>query len=259
MNGGGYGHFTTMQVRGRAVQGFGLHLSRLADATLELFDGTLGASRVVTAILDALDAEGVDDATLRVTVREAASGVLASGGDAARLAVEVSLSPPLSHPAAPMRLTCVVHERTLPHVKHVGTFASHHYRRQALRDGFDDALFVDADGRVLEGTFWNIGFWRRGAVVWPEGPALRGTGEGLLRAGLGAVGARQEQEVIRVDALHDFDGAFIVNARGVRAVARLGGIGWKADSRGLTTQLQRVLADVAWEPLERPGGTTSDP
>ena len=36
----------------------------------------------------------------------------------------------------------------------------------------------------MEGTVWNIGFWDGRAVTWPQAPALRGTAERLLQAGL---------------------------------------------------------------------------
>src|SRR3546814_7565563 len=60
-----------------------------------------------------------------------------------------------------MRAASFVHERALPHIKHVGTFAQFHLARQARGRGFDDVLFVGSDGRVSEGTVWNVGFWDR--------------------------------------------------------------------------------------------------
>lgn len=244
-----YGHFTTMQVRGRAVRGLGLHLQRLVDATRELFDRAFDAGAVLKAIVDALDRAGLDDATVRVTVSAGstrASIVVAAVG-APR--IDVSVSNPLVHALSPMRLIWVVHRRTLPHVKHVGTFASHHYRRLALRDGVDDALFVDADGRVMEGTFWNVGFWRGDAVVWPDAPALRGTGERLLRDGLVGAGMPQSLEVVHVDTLPAFDGAFIVNARGVRSVGSIGDVVFKDEKGAGIARLRQIIDAVPWDPL----------
>ncbi len=253
MSASGYGHFTTMQVRRRAVRGLQLHLQRLVDATRELMGCGLDAREVTKAIVDGLDRAGLDDATVRLTV--CAGSPTPPTGDAddgvPRIVprIEVSVSSPLVHDATPIRLRSVLHRRTLPHIKHVGTFASHHHRRLALRDGVDDALFVDADGRVLEGTFWNVGFWRGDAVVWPDAPALRGTGERLLRDGLAAAGVPQSIEVINIDELAEFAGAFIVNARGVRAVGAIGDVGWlDGDDAGIG-RLRRILGAVPWNPL----------
>src|SRR5262245_33519000 len=60
-----YGHYTTMQVRGRRVRGLGLHLARLDAATRELFGAPLEHGRVRERLRHALDR---DDASVRITV-----------------------------------------------------------------------------------------------------------------------------------------------------------------------------------------------
>lgn len=245
------GHFTTMQVRRRAVQGLGLHLQRLSDATRELFDVDLDETRLRAAMLSALDAQRSDEGTLRVTVGAPDSSGLpmADGRDLPRIVT--SLTAPLVHAAQPMRLGSVEHQRALAHIKHVGTFASHHYRRRALRDGLDDVLFVDTRKRVLEGSFWNIGFWRGLDVVWPEGPALRGIGAQLLKIGLGATGVAQSTEIVTLDSLLGLDGGFIVNARGMRAVASVDGCEWRVALTKLAMRrLQAIRTRTEWEPLQ---------
>ena len=64
---GNYGHFTAMQVRGRAVQGLRYHLDRLQTATRELFASELGEARIREALRDAVLA-GPEDGSLRLTV-----------------------------------------------------------------------------------------------------------------------------------------------------------------------------------------------
>src|SRR3546814_12349019 len=76
--------------------------------------------------------------------------------------VIVALTPPREPSPESMRAASFVHERALPHIKHVGTFAQFHLARQARGRGFDDVLFVGSDGRVSEGTVWNGGFWEIG-------------------------------------------------------------------------------------------------
>lgn len=244
------GHFTTMQVRRRAVQGLGLHLKRLGDATRELFDAGLDESRVRAAMIAALDAQRLDEATMRITVGSTNTLDASPVGDCDAPRILVTLSAPLVHAPQPLRLGSVEYQRTLPHIKHTGTFASHHYRRLARRDGFDDVLFVAAEGRVLEGSFWNIGFWRGPVVVWPEAAALRGVGEQQLQAGLSAAGMAQSTEFVTLAALAGLDGGFIVNSRGVRAVEAVNGCAWPADTADLAVRLQAMIAEVEWEPLQ---------
>src|SRR3546814_14189809 len=62
-----------------------------------------------------------------------ASQPLAAGD----LDVIVALTPPREPSPEPMRAASFVHERALPHIKHVGTFAQFHLARQARGRGFD--------------------------------------------------------------------------------------------------------------------------
>src|SRR3546814_11377421 len=117
-----------------------------------------------------------------------------------------------------MRAASFVHGRALPHIKHVGTFAQFHLARQARGRGFDDVLFVGSDGRVSAGTVWNVGFWDGSAVTWPDAPALRGTCERLLQAGLAGQGVPPENRGLRLAGLGGLRAAFGCNSRGVRAL-----------------------------------------
>ena len=63
-----YGHFTSLQVRNGAVQGWALHLQRLQQATHELFDATLDAAQVCAWLKDALAHCDTRDASVRITV-----------------------------------------------------------------------------------------------------------------------------------------------------------------------------------------------
>src|SRR4051812_346757 len=62
-----YSHFSSMQVRGRAVRGLDLHLKRLDDSTRELFGTGLDGHRVRFCVRHALLASP-DAVTVRVTV-----------------------------------------------------------------------------------------------------------------------------------------------------------------------------------------------
>lgn len=242
-----YGHFTSMQVRGRAVQGFELHLHRLKAATRELFDARLDDARIREAILAALDAAGVDDASVRITA-------YARDFDYARpdrtLPVDllVSINPPRQAQAGPAWVKTYAFQRPLPHLKHVGTFPLFQHRRQALREGVDDALFVDARGRISEGSVWNIGFWDGRQVVWPQAEALRGTAERLLQAGLAETGVAQRHAPVEARALAGMRAAFAANATGIWPIAGIDETTLRPDP-ALMEALAAALRTQPWRPL----------
>ena len=246
-----YGHFTSLQVRDGAVQGLDMHLDRLRQGNAELFDAGLDAAAVVGWMRQAALARG-GDCSMRVTLfsrrfdhrqplRPVAVDVL------------VAASAPLVPAAAPLRLQTRCFVRPVPQLKHVGTFPLSHHRRQALKAGFDDALFVDGEGpgaAVSEGSFWNIGFWDGDQVVWPQAPALRGTSERLLQQGLAQAGIAQVVRPVARAGLGDFLAAFATNANGVQPVASIDRIGYAAAAQDAVLAL---LADAGgrapWEPL----------
>ncbi|PZP06419.1 MAG: class IV aminotransferase [Sphingomonas hengshuiensis] len=211
-----YGHFTSMQVRGHAVQGLDLHLARLREGNRELFDAGFDADAARAAMRDAVRHAG-GECALRVTA-------FAPDFDPRRPdrplvpVLLVSTAPPSSLPVSPLRVCSTVFSRPLPQVKHIDTFPLFHARRVAMQVGFDDALFVDADGRIGEGSTWNIGFWDGQSVVWPGAPALRGTAEALLCGGLDALGIARQVREVRLADLSRFRAAFACNATGVQVI-----------------------------------------
>ena len=242
-----YGHFTSMQVRARSVRGLDLHLHRLKSATRELFDATLEDDRIRGAILAALDGEGLDDASVRVTVFSRAFDY-AHPDRAVPVDVLVSLTPPREADTKPVWVKTYPFQRPLPHLKHIGTFPLFQHRRQARRDGFDDALFVDAKGRISEGSVWNIGFWDGQQVVWPQAEALRGTEEKLLQAGLAEVGVAQRHLPVEARALAGMKAAFAANATGVWPISGIDETALRPDP-ALMEKLAAALAAHRWQPL----------
>jgi branched-subunit amino acid aminotransferase/4-amino-4-deoxychorismate lyase len=87
----------------------------------------------------------------------------------------------LRTPSGPLALAVVEHERFMPALKHTGEAAKTYALRQAVRDGYDDAAFVDRQGRLTEATIWNLAFWDGTSVVWPDAPMLLGTTMAIVR------------------------------------------------------------------------------
>ncbi|AOA71729.1 aminotransferase class IV family protein [Stenotrophomonas rhizophila] len=237
-----YGHFTSLQVRGGAVQGLDLHLRRLRQGTEELFGSTLDGTRVQAWMQAALQAEGRVDASVRVTVFSRAFD-FRKPLQVVPVDVLVAVSAPVTLPATARRVRSVVYQRELPHLKHVGTFPLFEHRRQALQAGYDDAVFVDAQGAISEGTTWNIAFGRGGDLVWPQAPALRGTQERLLQAGWGG---EPQLAPVRLDDLAGFDAAIACNAAGVWPIGSIDGVAFPG-SEAVCGKAKAVLLQAPWD------------
>jgi branched-subunit amino acid aminotransferase/4-amino-4-deoxychorismate lyase len=191
-----YSHFSSMQVRDRAVRGLDLHLKRLDDSTRELFGTGLDAGRVRSCMRHALHASP-DAVTVRVTVFSRHQDAVLRGEDV-EPDVAVATSAPITARTSPVRLRTVEYERDLPHVKHAGTFGLSLRRRQAVLAGYDDMLFTDRNGRISEASISNICFFDGERVIWPEAAVLPGITMQLLQRGLAAKGIPAEQREIHL-------------------------------------------------------------
>ena len=224
-----YGHLTVMQVRDGRTRGLGLHLSRLDEANRELFGEGLDGDRVRGFIRHALG--DVRDASVRVSVFWP--------DDAASIMVVVR--PPVPEPDRPQRLRTVVYERPVAHVKHLGTFGQIYHGRQTERAGFDEALLVDRDGVVSEGSITNLGCHDGASVVWPDAPALHGITMRLLE---GAVPSRRAR--VRVADLASYEAVFVTNSRGIAAVERVDDLALPVSAPIMKT-LTEAYASVPWD------------
>ncbi|MFN3816736.1 aminotransferase class IV [Brevundimonas sp.] len=227
-----YGAFTSMQAEQGSdglwgVRGLDLHLARLRDAGLELFGAAPDEGEIRAWIRQALkDQSGA--ASVRVNLFSRAISVRDPSARGAP-DVMVMAGPAAAEPAGPLKLSVSRHVREVPHLKHVATFGLIRERREAIAAGHDDVLFADDNGRITEGSIWNIGFLKDDTVVWPQGPMLAGTGQALIQRGLEAVDVATEHRPIALPELPDFDAAFIVNAATVGApVAAIGAVRYAA-------------------------------
>lgn len=143
-----YGHFSTMRIRRRSVQGLDFQLARLDRSTRLLFGSELDGERVRRLVREAVPD---DDRTwlVRINVFPRVAGF----ADLTRpmpAGVFVTQSPLAAEAPPPRAVRSVQHERVLPEVKHVGTFGLFHHRKLAQAAGFDDALFLDARRSISE-------------------------------------------------------------------------------------------------------------
>lgn len=116
-------------------------------------------------------------------------------------------------------------------------------RELAVAAGADEAIRLDADGFVAEGSMSNVFVVERGAVFTP--PLGTGILAGITRAHVIALGARERR--ISVEELRAADEIFVTSAiRGVVAVTQLDG-----DSRAAGPVTARIAAAYLREMAER--------
>lgn len=215
-----YGAYTSFGVEDGGVRGLDLHLERLETEAVELFGEPVGEARLRELMRNAVGDRQA--CWLRVSLFSPEIGPRTPDWTG-RPRVLIAASPPPPPLADSVRVQIQPYGREAPHLKHVATFGLIRARRLARSDGFDDALFVDADGRVSEGSLWNIGFISGSDVVWPQAPMLAGVAQALVQRELARVGLQGGAAPVHLQDLEDFDGAFLCNsATPACAVAAIG-------------------------------------
>ncbi|HST92601.1 MAG TPA: aminotransferase class IV [Brevundimonas sp.] len=215
-----YGAYTSFRVEHGRVRGLDLHLARLEVEAVELFGESVGEARLRDFMRAAVAERG--DCWLRVSLFSPEIGPRTPGWTGAPK-VMIAASPPPPPLADSVRAQLQTYVREAPHLKHVATFGLIRARRAAQAEGFDDALFVDAEGHVSEGSLWNIGFISGDEVIWPQAPMLAGVAQALVHQGLAGSGLTGRTRPVHVGELARFDGAFLCNsATPACAVAAVG-------------------------------------
>ncbi|WP_339650291.1 aminotransferase class IV family protein [Halopseudomonas pelagia] len=206
----GFAHFTAMQVRDRKIKGLDLHLARLRNASVAFFGRALADEQLLSYIRSSIE-DGPKDQSLTVTVFSPKGEFTAASMDAEPAAL-IRTGPPSQGPDGPLRLSTVEHERSFAAIKHVGESGKTFYLHQAIRQGFDDAAFVDSRGHLSEATIWNLVFWDGDAVIWPEASMLRGTMMGIVQRQLERLDIPQRHEAITFERLRELSAAAVMNS-----------------------------------------------
>jgi branched-subunit amino acid aminotransferase/4-amino-4-deoxychorismate lyase len=221
-----YGAYTSFRVEAGGVRGLDLHLARLEASAIDLFGESPGEARLRELMRRAV--AGRDEAWLRVSLFAPEIRPREAGWHGCPRVMTVT-SPPPPPLATAARVQPLPYGREAAHLKHTAGFGLIRARREAMAAGFDDALFVDAQGLIAEGTLWNIGFIRGQTVVWPLAPMLAGVTQALIDRGLVTVGLDAASEPVRLDALDGFDSAFLCNsATPACAVTAIGTVAYPA-------------------------------
>jgi branched-subunit amino acid aminotransferase/4-amino-4-deoxychorismate lyase len=215
-----YGAYTSFGAEQGGTRGLDLHLARLEAEAVELFGEPVGELRLRELMRAAVAGHG--DCWLRVSLFSPEIGPRTPDWTG-RPKVMIAASPAPPPLAESVRLQVQPYAREAPHLKHVATFGLIRARRLARAAGFDDALFVNSEGQISEGSLWNIGFLSGDEVIWPQAPMLAGVAQALVHQGLPASGLKGRIAPVTVGDLAGFDGAFLCNsATPACAVAAIG-------------------------------------
>lgn len=204
-----YGAYTSFRVEGGGVRGLDLHLQRLDASAVELFGEAVGEDRLRDFMSRAV--AGRPECWLRISLF-APEISMRQPVWTGRPKVMIGVFDPPPPLAESVRAQVQTYGRETPHLKHAATFGLMRARREARAAGFDDALFVDADDRISEGSVWNVGFVLGDRVIWPRALMLAGVAQSLIERGLPGVGLESETRTVRTAELEAFDGAFLCNS-----------------------------------------------
>ena len=241
-----YGAYTSFRVENDAVRGLDLHLARLNQAAVELFGESPGETEFRR--LMALAVAGYDACWLRISLFSPEIGHR-NPSFFGRLKVMTVVSPAPPPLASSVRVTAVPYEREAPHLKHLATFGLIRARRAARAAGFDDALFVDRQGRVSEGTLWNIGFVQGDRIVWPQAPMLAGVTQAVIQRGMAEAGLTSETRPVSISEIGAFDAAFLCNsATPVCPITAIDGVAF-ANDPALLAQIEAAWSAQPPQPI----------
>lgn len=116
--------------------------------------------------------------------REALIKIILTGGDSGGLVPEgrarlyILLMPFVPWPRAAyargIKIYTGKYSRTLPELKSIGYLSAVLAQQRAERAGYDEALYLDQENHILEGTTFNIGLVKKNRLIVPEDGILEG-------------------------------------------------------------------------------------
>jgi branched-chain amino acid aminotransferase len=236
----GDGVFETLRARGGRVTELDRHLERLRHSAdgLGIVLPDDAAGRISDGIRELVEAEGLDDAAVRITVSRGASfgrGLLPPDDADIPPTIVVQawpvVPPPPGHLEEGLHLvpSTVLRDPTNPLAALKTTSrADYVYARlEAKRAGADDALFLTTDGHLSEATSANIFLIRRGnelATPSLDCAVLPGTTRDWLLHWAGRVGLRPVESRLQPADLAAASEAFIsASVMGILPVTRWNG------------------------------------
>ena len=218
----GYGLFETMRAYNGKLFLLDRHLKRLAEsAGARGMDHALAGIDLERACVDTLKANGLKEARLRLTVTRGEAGPFPGREQgAATMLVAASAYIPLPDAAYEKGYKALISslrrdsQSLLSGLKSTGYLLSVLARKEAEGADMDEALLLNEQGAIAEGSISNVFFVKEGGLVTP--PVASGILPGITREVVLALAAGSKIKAveadIRVSDIPRFDEAFLTNS-----------------------------------------------
>lgn len=161
-------------------------------------------------------------------------------------------------PDVGLRLLPVAYERSLPLLKHGDYLQDFRHRRDAIRQGFDDVLWLNVQGHVSEASTSNFFCLKEGALYTPD-PERDGCLFGITRFQVVRQAEKARltlsREPLTLPMVEKMDAAFLTNAvQGLRPVAAIGDslLPWGRESLNAFANLASRVHPVSQSALQSP-------
>jgi branched-chain amino acid aminotransferase len=238
----GDGVFETLRVYGGSPFAWRRHLDRLAHSASGL-DLALPRDDVIRrAAVAVLEANGLVDARLRLTVTGGPAPLGSSRGDASPTVI-VAAAPlaPWAESVAVVTVPWPRNERgALAGLKTISYGENVRALARAAAAGADEAIFANTRGELCEGTGTNVFVVARGALRTPPASAgcLLGVTRALILQLAGELGLDAAEADLPLSALAAADEAFITSStREVQSIAMVDGLALPSSPGPVTAKL----------------------
>jgi branched-chain amino acid aminotransferase len=223
-----YGDGVSETFRARRDRSFALkeHLDRLARSCQAIRLDAVDAAAATRAVTEALHALDAPDAAVRIMVTRGESGLALDDValDATPRTIVLARETDAPMPAVPpLRVARTDISLSAPRgAKPLGYLSAIVERRRAKERSFDDAIFVDATGHVIEAATANVVAVKNGALLSPKKGALPGVTRALVLDIARARGIRVEDGPLEWESLVGSEEIFLTSSlRGVAPVSTL--------------------------------------
>jgi len=248
----GDGLFETIRIQGGTCLRLEKHLARLvAGAGMLGFGDTLDGLDLAGAIGETVEANGLADARVRLTVtRGPISGPGRLAPEPAEPTVIITADPLPTHPPRPARVIISSIRRDeqnpLSSVKSLNYLPGVLAAIEARRAGADDAILLNTQGLVAEGTVDNLFLVTGGALVTPsldQGP-LPGTVRAAVIELAPRLGLEVVERAVEMKELAGTEELFFTNAiQLVRPIREIAGAIIGSGDYPISRRIRQALAD----------------
>jgi 4-amino-4-deoxychorismate lyase len=211
----GIGLFETLRIRAGRPEYLEAHLKRFMDSAEILEFKDIGRDSLVKALEDHLQASGLREGRLKILYNDLGLFVTSGDNPYGDADYERGMALRLSKVRVPTR--------SLYTLKTTNYLIPYYEHQKAKAAGFDEVIFTNDLGNLVEGSKSNLFLIKNDKVVTPD--LQSGCLEGILRqvilADLGEICTETE---IKSETLPEFEAGFITNSlMGVMPIAEIEG------------------------------------